>query len=250
MSETPVRRFPCRGRAAVFLAVAVAAVLLSAPAFAVDFGNEKIKGSWDTTVTFGVSWRLEDPDKSVIGLANGGDAFSVNGDDGNLNYETGIFSLTPKITSELQVDFGKHFGMFLRGSAFYDRENEDGDRARTPLSEEALDRVGSRTELLDAYVWTKFKRGHIRLGEQVQNWGESTFIQGGINAINPVDVSALRVPGAELRNLLPVPLGGDQDRPARVVLQHQRFRRCRWGYGVSRVRNSSRHPGPAVPRPV
>ena len=32
------------------------------------------------------------------------------------------------------------------------------------------------------------------------NWGESTFIQGGINAINPVDVSALRVPGAELRD--------------------------------------------------
>jgi hypothetical protein len=29
----------------------------------------------------------------------------------------------------------------------------------------------------------------------VINWGESTFIQGGINAINPVDVSALRVPG-------------------------------------------------------
>jgi len=39
----------------------------------------------------------------------------------------------------------------------------------------------------------------------VINWGESTFIPGGINAINPVDVSALRVPGSELRDaLLPV----------------------------------------------
>ena len=27
------------------------------------------------------------------------------------------------------------------------------------------------------------------------NWGESTFIQNGINAINPFDVSKLRVPG-------------------------------------------------------
>ena len=45
----------------------------------------------------------------------------------------------------------------------------------------------------------------IRGGWQVINWGESTFIQGGINAINPVDVSVLRVPGAELRDaLLPV----------------------------------------------
>ena len=45
----------------------------------------------------------------------------------------------------------------------------------------------------------------IRAGWQVINWGESTFIQGGINAINPIDVSVLRVPGAELRDaLLPV----------------------------------------------
>ena len=37
-------------------------------------------------------------------------------------------------------------------------------------------------------------------GNQVVNWGESTFIQGGINAaINHFDVSALRVPGSELR---------------------------------------------------
>ena len=34
------------------------------------------------------------------------------------------------------------------------------------------------------------------------SWGESTFIQGGINVINPVDVSKLRVPGAELKDAL------------------------------------------------
>ena len=45
----------------------------------------------------------------------------------------------------------------------------------------------------------------MRAGWQVINWGESTFIQGGINAINPLDVSVLRVPGSELRDaLLPV----------------------------------------------
>ena len=39
----------------------------------------------------------------------------------------------------------------------------------------------------------------------VVSWGESTFIQNSINAINPVDVSKLRVPGAELKEaLLPV----------------------------------------------
>ena len=34
------------------------------------------------------------------------------------------------------------------------------------------------------------------------NWGESTFIQGGNNVINHFNVSALRVPGAELREAL------------------------------------------------
>ena len=35
----------------------------------------------------------------------------------------------------------------------------------------------------------------VRLGKHVLNWGESTFIQNGINAVNPFDVSKLRVPG-------------------------------------------------------
>jgi hypothetical protein len=31
------------------------------------------------------------------------------------------------------------------------------------------------------------------------SWGESTFIQNGINVINHFDVAALRVPGSELK---------------------------------------------------
>ncbi|MNO84911.1 hypothetical protein D3C76_762650 [compost metagenome] len=42
----------------------------------------------------------------------------------------------------------------------------------------------------------------MRLGKQVVNWGESTFIQNGVSSINPVDVSALRRPGAELKEAL------------------------------------------------
>jgi hypothetical protein len=77
------------------------------------------------------------------------------------------------------------------------------------LSDDAMKRVGSRAEFRDAFLWGRFKLGthpgELRAGWQVINWGESTFIQGGINAINPVDVSALRVPGAELRDaMLPV----------------------------------------------
>jgi len=48
--------------------------------------------------------------------------------------------------------------------------------------------------------------GEFRIGNQVISWGESTFIQGGANLTNPVDVSKLRVPGAELKEAL-VPQG-------------------------------------------
>ena len=48
-------------------------------------------------------------------------------------------------------------------------------------------------------------RVDVRIGKHVLNWGESTFIPNGINAINPFDVSKLRLPGSELREaMLPV----------------------------------------------
>jgi hypothetical protein len=184
------------------------AVLSSPPARPVEFEKGKLFGNWDTTITYGVQFRLDGRDDELIGLANGGKAFSVNGDDGDLNYGTGLSSNVFKLTTEIELNY-KNFGGFFRGFGFYDIENEDGDRARTPLSDQALRRVGSRAEVLDAFVWFKFggggKPGELRVGQQVLSWGESTFIQGGINTINPIDVSAVRFPGAELRQaLLPV----------------------------------------------
>jgi hypothetical protein len=180
--------------------VAVAAAEEAAPS--------EFKWNWDNTVTYGLGFRLHDQDERIIGLGAGGKAYSVNGDDGNQNYDTGIFTNAVKWTTEFQFSYG-NFGGFVRAFAFYDFENENGDRARTPLSDDALERVGSRAEIRDAFGYYRFKLGampgEVRAGWQVINWGESTFIQGGINAINPLDVSVLRVPGAELRDaLLPV----------------------------------------------
>ncbi|WP_156495250.1 DUF1302 domain-containing protein, partial [Oleiphilus sp. HI0128] len=46
---------------------------------------------------------------------------------------------------------------------------------------------------------------NLRLGKQVVSWGESTFIFNGINVINPVDIGAIRAPGAEIKEaLIPV----------------------------------------------
>lgn len=186
-------------------AVAMAVLLLSPPVQAIGFEKDSFWGSWDTTLTYGASWRLQDPDPRLIGLANGGEAFSVNGDDGNLNYGTGLWSSTAKFTTELEINF-QDFGFFVRGRGFFDFESNHGTQDRTLLTDEARSRVGNRVDLLDAYVWVRFdvarKPAEFRMGEQVLSWGESTFIQNSINVINHVDVSALRVPGAELREAL------------------------------------------------
>ncbi|MCX6552284.1 MAG: DUF1302 family protein, partial [Acidobacteria bacterium] len=178
------------------------------PAAPAEKPKSDFKWSWGNTLTYGLGFRVADPDQRIIGTAAGGTAFSVNGDDGNQNYKKGLFTNAAKITSEFEFSY-KHVGGFVRGFAFYDFVNQNGDRARTPLSNAAKDRVGARAEFRDAFMWYRFgsgsHTGEIRAGWQVINWGESTFIQGGINAINPVDVSALRVPGAELRDaMLPV----------------------------------------------
>jgi hypothetical protein len=51
------------------------------------------------------------------------------------------------------------------------------------------------------------KNLRLRAGRQVISWGESTFIPNGINVINPVDLSKLRVPGSELKEGL-IPTAG------------------------------------------
>ncbi|MCK9490013.1 MAG: DUF1302 domain-containing protein [Xanthomonadales bacterium] len=205
------------------MAIALALAASAAGVQALDFSNGEWTGSLDTTVSYGVSWRAKDPGDDQIGKANlnpdvmfmsnaeqraAPGRWSVNGDDANLKWEKGdIVSNTVKMTSELSLNW-RNFGAFLRGSAFYDFEYEDRD----DMAADALDRVGSRARLLDAFVFWNFGQadgisGATRLGAQVVSWGESTFIQGGINQINPVDVSALRVAGSELKEaFLPVPM--------------------------------------------
>ena len=197
------------GRLGVVLPVLLA-MLCGTPAAAFQFDFGEVEGSLDSTISYGMSWRMSARDKDIIGTANGGRAYSVNGDDGNLNYDRDdAFSSLAKITSDLDLRYGD-FGLFVRGSAFYDFENNDEDRERTKLSNDSKDLVGKDAELLDTYVWGNFEiadmPSQVRLGDQVLSWGESTFIQNGINIINPFDVSKLRVPGAELKEGL-VPVG-------------------------------------------
>ncbi len=169
------------------------------PVQATEISNGELRGSFDTTLSHGLTFRVAKPDYSLT---------TLNSDDGTRNYSRGLVSNTSKFTSELELNY-QDFGLFTRFTGFLDFENRDGTRNHIPLSEEAKDVAGDDIELLDLYVTNTFDIDEtpvdVRLGKHVLNWGESTFIRGGINVINPVDVTRFRTPGAELREgLTPV----------------------------------------------
>ncbi len=152
-----------------------------------------------------------------------GTASTSTADDGDANFKDGdIYSLIFKGVHDLELRKGD-FGLFLRGKYWYDEELANGKRTignsanlytpNQPLADSGFDDFAqaSGIELLDAFLYGTFYLGEteapldIRLGRQVASWGESTFIQNGINSINPIDVSAFRRPGAEIKEgLLPV----------------------------------------------
>jgi hypothetical protein len=175
----------------------------AAPASAYQFNFDNgITGSVDTTLSYGISVRAADRDANLIGIANGGTSRSVNEDDGNLNYDKNkAFANVVKANIDVELKW-KNFGFFGRGVAFYDFENADNNK----LGPTAQDRIGKDVQGLDGFFSAAFepwgKGLRIRAGRQVISWGESTFIQNGINIINPVDVSKLRIPGSELKEAL------------------------------------------------
>ncbi len=189
-------------RRAVTTALVAAGALGATSAQAFDFTLGSWNGNWDTTLSYGQLYRIQSPDLNLIGTANGGIGRSPNIDDGNLNYETGLVSNAAKFVTELALNKGG-FGLFARAQGLYDYEAEKQPTARTPLSDDAKDLMGSYVRMLDYFVYGRFDLGgrelDLRAGSMVVNWGESTFIPGINATINHFDLSALRVPGSELR---------------------------------------------------
>jgi Protein of unknown function (DUF1302) len=205
----------CRPRlariAAVPASIAIFCQLLAGPAAALDWKVDNVNVRFDTTLSQGITVRASEREADIIGIANGGTAYSVNHDDGTLNYDDGkVAQNVSRFTSDLDIDGGA-LSAFFRVTGFVDWQMRNGSTARTPISQQAYDVVGEDLELLDAYGTGNFNIGEapaqIRIGQQVLSWGESTFIPNGINVINPVDVAQLRTPGATLRDALkPIPM--------------------------------------------
>lgn len=208
-------RRPGRIARPCLLAGAIGLALSVQNAQALDLSTDEVNIQLDTTISYGVGFRMSDRSDGLVAkshfdpvvfqrpleqqIATPG-RFSANSDDGNLNFDQydPIFNVA-RITSELDISY-QNYGAFIRGNYFYDFTLNDKDE----LAEGAKDRVGERGRLLDAYIWGDFEVGDrllsLRAGRQVVSWGESTFLAGGINTINPVDVTALRTAGAELRD--------------------------------------------------
>ncbi|MDH4566363.1 DUF1302 domain-containing protein [Pseudomonas sp. BN414] len=203
-----------RTRHADFRPHALAAAIalgLSATAQAVTFNIGEIEGQFDSSLSVGASWSMRSADPDLIGANNGGDGLAQTSDDAHLNFKKGeTFSKIFKGIHDLELKYGDT-GVFVRGKYWYDFELKDESRLFKDIDDhnrkEGAKSAGA--QLLDAFVYHNYDiaelPGSVRLGKQVVSWGESTFIQNGINAVNPIDVSAFRRPGAEIKEgLIPV----------------------------------------------
>ncbi|MGU3309374.1 DUF1302 domain-containing protein [Pseudomonas sp. M5A4_2d] len=197
-------------RARLPLAVSLASTL-AGPAFGVSFNIGEIEGSFDSSLSVGASWSTAGRNKDLIGANNGGRGLSQTSDDGHLNFNKGdAFSKIFKGIHDLELKYGDT-GIFVRGKYWYDfaLQNEDLDFKNVSNDGRKEGAKSSGGQILDAFVYHNYtiadQPGNVRLGKQVVSWGESTFIGGGINSINPIDVSAFRRPGAEIKEgLIPV----------------------------------------------
>ncbi|WP_434766691.1 DUF1302 domain-containing protein [Pseudomonas triticicola] len=197
-------------RAKLPLAVSLASSL-AGPAFGVSFNVGEIEGQFDSSLSIGASWSTQSPNKNLIGVNNGGRGLSQTSDDGHANFKSGeTFSKIFKGIHDLELKYGDT-GVFVRGKYWYDFELKDESRQFKDISDSNR-KEGAKSsggQILDAFVYHNYaiadQPGSVRLGKQVVSWGESTFIGGGINSINPIDVSAFRRPGAEIKEgLIPV----------------------------------------------
>lgn len=190
---------------------AVAVVLggTATPALATDYQWGEVRARTSASTSIGTVFRTE------------GQASDLAGQVGNQNFDKGDpVSTVLKGFADIDLAY-RNYGLFMRGNAWYDHELKKGDRPvgnlpngftpGEPLSDSGFnsEQKFSGVQLLDAYLYGEWALGELpvsgRVGRQVLAWGESLFLGGGVNVINPFDVGALRRAGSQLKEaLLPV----------------------------------------------
>ncbi len=204
-----------RGRLPLTRIATAVALAWGTQAQAVGFNVGEIEGSFDSSLSIGASWAARAPDPDFISNFNSqgvrGGASARSNDDNRLNFKKGeTFSKIFKGVHDLSLKYGDS-GVFVRGKYWYDFELMDESRPFYDIDDHGRQRAAksSGAMFLDSFVYHNYTiddlQGNVRLGKQVVSWGESTFIGNSINSINPIDVAALRRPGAEVKEgLIPV----------------------------------------------
>ena len=232
-------------------AIAGGIALLGAnAASALEFQYGPLQGELSATASVGAAMRMQDRSPKLIGKTNlpgqeslcapddcvsaAGDPLpnqrfveaagfsSVNGDDGNLNFDKGdLVSAVSKLSTDVSFGIGSFATGLVRGAAFWDQVNARGREhhpntlyqpAETEPRAERREVAGSDVLLLDAWINALVPVGDreiaVRLGKQVLNWGESTLlVPNSLNTISPPNLPLLRLPGADLKEVfVPVPL--------------------------------------------
>jgi len=178
--------------------------------------NDDIRGVWNNRVAMAVAVRAKNPDKQLVGFNNAAEypgargAVSVN-DDGNLNYRKDDLVAAPIVyTTDLEMRYQNRFGFYGKLRSWYDYIGEKGKVPHGNIANGFLpDRRLNDSDyydynkfsgyrVLDLYLYSNWSLGTARftarLGQQTINWGES-LLHTGINAFNPLNLSALGRPG-------------------------------------------------------
>ena len=234
MLETPRLRSRQLTRSSLLPALALS-LCMSAPAKAYrwDLANGDVQLNFDTTLSFGVQLRTEDPNPRNFGRDNGGnvptqgplgellhgpgggaaanpDFNFLNGDNGDLNYRSGdLTSAALKGTHELGVKWGEGWSALGRATWLYD--GVVADTRFTKLSSSAKDIAELNFTPLDLWVAKDFnlfdRPARVKVGNQVVSWGEDIFIIGGINSVNALDLRRFHTPGTQLKEVFrPAPM--------------------------------------------
>lgn len=161
----------------------------------------------DTTVGYNVQWRRESQDPNVLEF--GGLGSLVN--DGNNNFDKGDMTQNQvNFSTDLDINYGAG-GVFARARGWYDEVYDDDSLAKADYQQDGIDEHKSKIEMQDLFWYHGFDLGDqylsLRVGEQVVNWGESLFIQGGIStAMGPLDATKSNAPGTALKDIF-MPIG-------------------------------------------
>lgn len=162
-----------------------------------SFAVRDLRGIYNGRVSYGALYRVQEQDPDLIAVASDGNALSSNIDDGNLNYDKGIVSSNVRATGEVAARW-RNFGAYARVTGFYDFVNQDKDPQRTEFNGDAEKLVGSDIELRESYISWRFFPGGMptifRVGQQIINWSETSFVRDGLDIINPVNLVTVLQP--------------------------------------------------------